>query len=106
VSTEMAAARSPKAAASAISATVSGRRRLPCVLDTANPVTCPPSPRRTETGSGFPERRTGEHVSSVLDINLAEQGNEFNVITRKLAARVAGGVRRPATRLHDQAVGG
>jgi hypothetical protein len=42
----------------------------------------------------------------VLDINLAEQGNEFNVITRKLAARVAGGVRRPATRLHDQAVGG
>ena len=37
----MAAARSPKAAASAISATVSGRRRLPCVLDTATPATWP-----------------------------------------------------------------
>jgi len=32
---------------------------------------------------------TREHVSSVLDTNLAEQGNELNVITRKLAAWAA-----------------
>jgi magnesium transporter len=30
-----------------------------------------------------------EHVGSVLDTNLAEQGNELNVITRKLAAWAA-----------------